>query len=81
MRNITHAVSGAAAYAALGSYAWHQPTPLLATGTAIALGAATLPDLDAAAGEYVLHPPVTGALTLALLSAGFSASTRRTAGT
>ena len=35
-----------AAYAAIGSYVWHQPAAVLATGTAVAMGAGVLPDLD-----------------------------------
>jgi membrane-bound metal-dependent hydrolase YbcI (DUF457 family) len=42
----SHALSGGAAYAALGQYVWHLPPGYLATGTAIAIGAAVLPDLD-----------------------------------
>lgn len=46
MRGVTHAISGGTVYAALGIYVWHQPLPILATGTALAIGAATLPDMD-----------------------------------
>jgi membrane-bound metal-dependent hydrolase YbcI (DUF457 family) len=46
MEHLAHGLSGGAAFAALGTYVWHMPLPVLATGCAIAVGAAVLPDLD-----------------------------------
>ena len=46
VEHYAHALSGLTASAALGTYAWHQPLPVLATGAALAAGAAVLPDLD-----------------------------------
>jgi membrane-bound metal-dependent hydrolase YbcI (DUF457 family) len=46
MEHLAHGLSGGAAFAALGTYVWHMPLPILATGFAVAVGAAVLPDLD-----------------------------------
>jgi len=54
MRGVTHAVTAGAAYAAAGVSIWHQPVPLLLTGTAIAIGAGVLPDLDTARSAVAL---------------------------
>jgi hypothetical protein len=46
MRGITHGVSAGVAYLAAGTFIWHQPVPILATGTAVCIGAGVLDDLD-----------------------------------
>lgn len=46
MQAVTHGPMAGAAYAAAGTYIWHQSLPVLATGTAVAIGAGVLPDLD-----------------------------------
>lgn len=42
----THGLSAGATYAAAAEFIWHPSLPYLATGTAIAIGAGVLPDLD-----------------------------------
>lgn len=46
MRGVTHGVSAGVAYVAAGTYVWHQTLPILATGTALCIGAGVLDDLD-----------------------------------
>ena len=46
MEHLAHGLSGGAAFAALGTYVWHMPLPVLATGLAVAVGAAVVSDLD-----------------------------------
>ena len=46
MEHLAHGLSGAAVFAAVDTYIWHQPLPALATGAALAVGAAVLPDID-----------------------------------
>jgi membrane-bound metal-dependent hydrolase YbcI (DUF457 family) len=46
VEHYAHALSGLTVSVALGTYAWHQPLPVLVTGAALAAGAAVLPDLD-----------------------------------
>lgn len=42
----THGLMAGASYAAVAEYTWHPSLPFLVTGTAIAVGAGVLPDLD-----------------------------------
>ena len=83
MRGITHAITAAAAAAAIATYRWHQAPALAATTAAIALGAGTEPDVDQP-GSCIARAfgPITEALawTVRRLSGGHREGTHTAAG-
>ena len=83
MRGFTHALTAAAAAAAIATYGWHQTPALAATTAVIALGAGTEPDVDQP-GSCIARAfgPITEALarTVRRLAGGHREGTHTAAG-